>query len=136
MLLFLWFFSINTPSNKRPASRRAFIRDKLQYACWTPVKKKQSINWVFLYFIKQKGNLRHTPFLNFNVTVGNVFFCLTSLFSKSPKNRLLFVMKINFAGTTSPTSRCRFPVVNAFILFPGSSLMKWKHKLKWKKIWP
>ena len=68
-----------------------------------------------------KRDLRYTPFFwNFNVKVGNLFFRLTRSFSKTSENRLLFVMKINFAGTTSPISRCRFQVVNAFTLFLGS----------------
>ena len=58
----------------------------------------------------------------------NLYFCLTSSFSKTSENHLLFVMKINFVGTASPISRSRLPVVNLFILFPGSWLMKWKHK--------
>ena len=68
-----------------------------------------------------KRDLRYTPFFwNFNVKVGNLFFRLTRSSSKTSENRLLFVMKINFAGTTSPISRCRFQVVNAFTLFLGS----------------
>ena len=75
--------------------------------------------------------MRYTPFfLNINFKVGNLFQRLTSSFSKTSENHLLFVMKINFAGTKSPISRCRFSAVSAFISSPGSWLMKWKHNLK------
>ena len=51
--------------------------------------------------------MRYTPFfLNFNVKVGNLFFRLTSSFSKTSENRLLFVMKVTFAE-----QQVQFPVV-------------------------
>ena len=68
--------------------------------------------------------MRYAPFfLIFNAeVVRNLFSPLTSSFSETSGNRLLFVMKINFARTTSP-----IPVV----VFQLSMLLFFSLDLDW-----